>query len=176
MTDAASDLALTPGDPTQTIHFKIAVALNQMLTYTGSSVRAFPTKHELAEQAGSDDPALRREYLIEASLSWILIGWASALVVAVFAVVTGALFGHGAGNIVFNVALTVGFFCFSGAFSVLWRWYWYLPQARRRARKNGVGSAPFAAAMRGASPRNSSLIFQWTVAVVTFVVALVTLL
>jgi hypothetical protein len=102
MTDAASDLALTPGDPTQTIHFKIAVALNQMLTYTGSSVRAFPTKHELAEQAGSDDPALRREYLIEASLSWILIGWASALVVAVFAVVTGALFGHGAGNTSFN--------------------------------------------------------------------------
>jgi hypothetical protein len=73
------------------------------------------------------------------------------------------------GGIVLSAFAAVGFFCLSGAVNVLWRWYWYLPQARRRARKNGVGSARFASAMRSASPRNSSLIFQWGVGIVTFV-------
>jgi hypothetical protein len=172
---ATSDLALTPGDPTQTVHFKVALEFNQLLAYVGFSGR-YPTRRELAEQASSDDPAERREYLMEAVLSWGLIGCLTAFVIALFGAVTGALFGYVAGNIVFNVAATVAFFFLSGSFNVLWRWYWYLPQARRRARKDGVGSARFAAAMRGASPRNSSLIFQWAVALVTFVVATVTLL
>jgi hypothetical protein len=175
MTDAASDLALTPGDPTQTIHFKVAVGFNQVLAYVGSSER-FPTRRELAEQAVSDDPADRREYLMEVALSWGLVGCLTAFAVALFGAVTGALFGYVAGNIVFNVAATIAFFCLSGFVNVYWRWFWYLPRARRRARKDGVGSARFAAAMRGASPRNSSLVFQWAVAVVTFVVATATLL
>jgi hypothetical protein len=176
MTDAASDLALTPGDPTQTIHFKIAAAVNGVLAYVGSSGRGVATKQELAKQARSDDPALRREYLTEASLSWGLLGWAAGCGIAAFGLVTGELFGHGVGNIVFNVAATVAFFCLAGSANVYWRWFWYLPRARRRARKNGVGSERFAAAMRGASPRNSSLILQWAVGIVTFVVATVTLL
>jgi hypothetical protein len=174
MTDP-SDRAVTPGDPTRTIHFKVAVGFNQVLAYVGSPER-YPTRQELAEQAVSDDPAGRREYLMEVVLSWGLVGCLTAFVIALFGMVTRALFGYAAGAIVFTIALTASYFCFSGTVNVLWRWYWYLPRARRRARKDGVGSARFAAAMRGASPRNSSLVFQWAVAVVTFVVATATLL
>jgi hypothetical protein len=45
--------------------------------------------------------------------------------------------------------------------------YWYVPQARRRARKDGVDSKRFANSMRRTLPRNSSLIFQLAVAAVT---------
>jgi hypothetical protein len=55
-------------------------------------------------------------FLFEAGLSWTLFGWVVGLVTAVLAVVTGTLLGHG-GNIVFNVALTVSFFCLGGALS-----------------------------------------------------------
>ena len=50
------ELELTPGDPTQTIHFKVAVGFNQVLAYVGSSGSSWPTRQELAEQAWSDDP------------------------------------------------------------------------------------------------------------------------
>jgi hypothetical protein len=169
MTDVASALAPTPGDPTQTIHFKVAVGFNQVLTYISGSLRAFPTRQELAEQARSDDPADRRKFLFEAGLCWTLLGCVAGLGMVVFGLPTWAVLGHVPGGIVLSAFAAVGFFCLSGAVNVLWRWYWYLPQARRRARKNGVGSARFASAMRSASPRNSSLIFQSGVGIVTFV-------
>ena len=62
--------------------------------------------------------------------------------------------------------------CAAGLFNVLWRMYWYVPQARRRARKDGVDSQRFATSMRRTMPRNSSLIFQTAVAVFTLVIAL----
>jgi hypothetical protein len=88
----------------------------------------------------------------------------------------GALLGYVPGGVVLSACAAVSFFCLTGTFNVLWRWYWYVPRARHRARKNGVGSARFAAAMRGASPRNSSLIFQWAVGIVTFVAMVLGLL
>jgi hypothetical protein len=49
--------------------------------------------------------------------------------------------------------------------------YWYVPQARRRARKDGIDSKRFATAMRRTLPRNSSLIFQLAAAVLTILLA-----
>jgi hypothetical protein len=176
MTDAASDLALTPGDPTQTIHFKVAAGFNQVLAYVGSSGRDSPTRQQLAEQAASDDPALRREYLFEAALCWGLVACVAGVGMVAFGFPAEALFGHVPGAVVFSAWGGVAFFCLSGFANVYWRWFWYLPRARRRARTNGVGSARFAAAMRAASPRNSSLIFQWAVGLFVFVVMVLGLL
>jgi hypothetical protein len=50
--------------------------------------------------------------------------------------------------------------------------YWYVPQARCRARKDGVESKRFAISMRRTMPRNSSLIFQSAVAILTLILAL----
>jgi hypothetical protein len=63
-------------------------------------------------------------------------------------------------------------FCVAGASNVIWRMYWYVPQARRRARKEGIDSTRFATSMRRAMPRNSSLIFQTAVGILAFILAL----
>lgn len=49
------------GDPTVTVHFKVAVGFR--------FVGTVPTRGELAKQAVSADPADRREYLMEVALS-----------------------------------------------------------------------------------------------------------
>jgi hypothetical protein len=174
LTDA-SDLALTPEDPTQTIHFKIAVATNRLLAYTLSDYRE-EKREQLAEQAGSDDPARRVMYLWEVGADWLCLGIVALVGMPVFGLPARALLGDWPGAVVVSACAGVSFFCVSGTANMLWRWFWYLPQARRRARKNGVGSARFAAAMRGASPRDSSLIFQSAIGVVAFAIAMVTLL
>ena len=51
----------------------------------------------------------------------MLVGWLAAFVLALSGLVTGELFGYFAGNIVFNVAATIAFFCLSGSANVYWR-------------------------------------------------------
>jgi hypothetical protein len=82
------------------------------------------------------------------------------------------LLGDAAGNAVLATCLAGAIFCLAGAANVLWRMYWYVPQAKRRARKDGVDSKRFATSMRRAMPRNSSLIFQTAVGIVTLIIAL----
>jgi hypothetical protein len=62
-------------------------------------------------------------------------------------------------NVVLTACLVAEMCCVAGAFNVMWRMYWYVPQARRLVRKYGVDSKRFASSMRRAMPRNSSLIF-----------------
>ncbi|HEY0343306.1 MAG TPA: hypothetical protein VGC59_01590 [Solirubrobacteraceae bacterium] len=81
------------------------------------------------------------------------------------------LLGDAAGNVVLAACLAGGMFCVAGAFNVMWRMYWYVPQARRRARKDGVDSKRFVTLMRRAMPRNSSLVFQAAVGILTFILA-----
>jgi hypothetical protein len=80
--------------------------------------------------------------------------------------------GDAAGKVVLAACLAGAMFCVAGAFNVMWRMYWYVPQARRRARKYGIDSKPFATSMRRTMPRNSSLIFQTAVGIVTLILAL----
>ena len=82
------------------------------------------------------------------------------------------LLGDAAGNVVLAACLGGAMFCVAGASNVIWRMYWYVPQARRRARKEGIDSTRFATSMRRAMPRNSSLIFQTAVGILAFILAL----
>jgi hypothetical protein len=43
------------------------------------------------------------------------------------------LLGDAVGNVVFAACLAGGMFCVAGAFNVMWRMYWYVPQARATA-------------------------------------------
>jgi hypothetical protein len=63
-------------------------------------------------------------------------------------------------------------FCLAGAFNVMWRMYWYVPQARRRARMYGTDSKRLATSMRRAMPRNSSHIFQTAVGILILILTL----
>jgi hypothetical protein len=84
-----------------------------------------------------------------------------------------ALAGDRAGNVVVSIAMGAGFFCLAGCAHVLWRWYWYLPKARRRLR---AGDRPaYEEAMRRALPRNSSVVLQSFVGILTAIIAFASL-
>jgi hypothetical protein len=107
-----------------------------------------------------------------AGAGWFTLGFACIVAMLVVGVPVKYLLGDAAGNFVLTVCLAAGMFCCAGIANVLWRMYWYVPQARRRARKYGVDSKRFATSMRRAMPRNSSLIFQTAVAILTLILAL----
>jgi hypothetical protein len=118
------------------------------------------------------DPQLRQAFAQGASAGWYTLGGACLFAMLVVGVPSKLLLGDAVGNVVLTACLAGAMFCVAGLVNVLWRMYWYVPQARRRARKYGVDSKRFATSMRRAMPRNSSLIFQTAVAILTFVVAL----
>jgi hypothetical protein len=54
---------------------------------------------------------------------------------------------------------------------VYWRTAWYVPKAKRLARRDETDPAAYAAAMRRTLPRNSSLVFQTAVFALTLLIA-----
>jgi hypothetical protein len=80
------------------------------------------------------------------------------------------VFGEQVGDVVARVCLMGCIFCAAGSANVLWRMYWYVPHARRRARRDGIDSERFAVSMRRTLPRNSNLDFQLAAAVLTILV------
>jgi hypothetical protein len=117
------------------------------------------------------DPDLRRGFAMGANAGWITLSGAFGAAMLLVGVPVQLLLGDAAGNVVLAACLAGGMFCVAGAFNVMWRMYWYVPQARRRARKYGVDSKRFVTSMRRAMPRNSSLIFQAAVGILTFILA-----
>jgi hypothetical protein len=118
------------------------------------------------------DPDLRHGFALGVTAGWIMLTVAFGAAMLLVGVPVQLLLGDASGNAVFAACLAGGMFCVAGAFNVMWRMYWYVPQARRRARKDGVDSKRFATSMRRAMPRNSSLIFQAAVGILTFIIAL----
>jgi hypothetical protein len=157
-------------DLTHTVHSAVARLAERVLDrFDTSSARGFSIAPLIA---GDDtDPDLRYAFALGASAGWFTLGGACICAMLVVGVPVKHLLGDAAGNVVLTVCLAGGMFCCAGMANVLWRMYWYVPQARRRARKYGIDSKRFATSMRRAMPRNSSLIFQTAVAILTFVLA-----
>jgi hypothetical protein len=160
--------ALTPGDPRNTVHFAIGRAVARrrgsdqpFVGVDGDSV--------LAWSASGDDPDLRRSYAYQVILAWLILALPFGLAMLVVGVTVRELFTDSAGNIVINAFLAAGLFCCAGSVNVMWRMYYFVPKAKRLARRGKTDSEAYAAAMRGTLPRNSSLIFQAAVAIVAFI-------
>jgi hypothetical protein len=117
------------------------------------------------------DPDLRRGFALGANAGWIILTGAFGAAMLLVGVPVQLLLGDAAGNVVLAACLGGAMFCVAGASNVIWRMYWYVPQARRRARKEGIDSKRFATSMRRAMPRNSSLIFQTAVGILAFILA-----
>jgi hypothetical protein len=66
-----------------------------------------------------------------------------------------------------------GFFCLAGCAHVVRRWYWFLPKARRRLRAGD--RAAYDEHMRRALPRNSSVVAQSVVGILTAIIAFASL-
>jgi hypothetical protein len=150
---------------THTIHFVIGATANRLVGYGNG--RRHTRIGDLRSSVVSRDPDERRFYALTVHTGWLLLSIASAFAIFALAVPVRFLFGGPAGDIVARIFLVACIFCAAGSANVLWRMYWYVPQARRRARKDGVDSKRFANSMRRTLPRNSSLIFQLAVAAVT---------
>jgi hypothetical protein len=157
-------------DLTHTVHAAVERLAERILDrFDASPGRGFRYASKIA---GNDtDPDLRRGFAMGANAGWITLCGVCVLAMLVVGVPIKLLLGDAAGHVVLAVCLAGGMFCCAGAFNVMWRMYWYVPQARRRARKDGVDSKRFATSMRRAMPRNSSLIFQTAVGILTFIVA-----
>jgi hypothetical protein len=152
-------------DLTHTIHFVVGGTANRLVGYNNGQRRA--RIGDLHSSVVSRDPDERRFYALTVHTGWLLLSIASAFAIFVLAVPIRFVFGGPAGDVVARVFLVGCIFCAAGSANVLWRMYWYVPQARRRARKDGIDSKRFATSMRRTLPRNSSLIFQLAAAVLT---------
>ena len=166
---AATDPALTPGDPRDTVHFAVARAFNRDLRREPPEPGYGDTA--LAWHAARDDPESRAAYADVVSTSWgyLAFGCVFAIVACAFAV--DVLVGDEARNLVAFAWLGACFFCLAGFANVQWRKLRFVPAARRLQNNPGQREA-YAAAMRNTMPRNSSLLFQSAVGVTAFVIAL----
>jgi hypothetical protein len=120
-----------------------------------------------------DDPDSRRNALYAINAAWAMLAFAFLVAILVVAIPVQALAGDRAGSVVVSIVMGGGFFCLAGCAHVLRRWYWYLPKARRRLR---AGDRPaYEEAMRRALPRNSSVVLQSVIGILTTIIAFASL-
>ncbi|MEA2127640.1 MAG: hypothetical protein QOJ85_531 [Solirubrobacteraceae bacterium] len=117
-----------------------------------------------------DDPDSRRNalYVINGTWGMLAVGFLVAMVVV--GIPVQVLAGDRAGHVVISILLAAIFFCVAGCAHVLRRWYWYLPKARRRLRAGD--RAAYEKYMQRSLPRNSSIVFQSLVGLLTVLIAL----
>ena len=157
-------------DLTHTVHAAVARLAERVLDrFDNPRVRRLKLAPLIARD--NTDPQLRQVFALAANAGWITLSGAFGAAMLLVGVPVQLLLGDAAGNVVLAACLAGGMFCVAGAFNVMWRMYWYVPQARRRARKDGVDSKRFVTSMRRTMPRNSSLIFQAAVGILTFILA-----
>jgi hypothetical protein len=120
-----------------------------------------------------DDPDLRRSALYIINAAWGVFAFAFLVAMLVVGVPVQMLAGDRAGNVVFSILAGASYFCLAGCAHVLRRWYWYLPKARRQLR---AGDRPaYEEAMLHALPRNSSVVSQAIVGILTAIIAFASL-
>lgn len=162
---------MSDADLTHTIHAAVARLAERVLdrydTSPGHGFRVAP-----AVARDDADPELRRTFALGANAGWIVLTFACVVVMLVVGVPVKLLIGDSAGDVVLALCLVAAMSCVTGAFNVMWRMYWYVPQARRRALRDGPGSAGFATSMRRILPRNTSLILQAAAAAIALAVTL----
>jgi hypothetical protein len=165
---AATDPPLTPGDPRDTVHFAVARAFNRELASEASPEAGHG---DSVWNALRDDPESRAFYADAVSTSWGYLAFLCLVALVASGTAVGLLFDGKGLDIVAFGWMGAGFFCLAGFANVQWRKLVFVPAARRLVNNPGQREA-YAAAMRNALPRNSSLLFQFAVGLAVFVIAL----
>ncbi len=155
---------MTPGDPTRTIHFVLADALDRWMGRNDEPRPPGLERASLRDAVTGDDPERRSFYVRTVVAAWFDLGFALAVAMVVVGIPVDIAQDR-AGDYVIEVCFVLGMFCCAGLANAAWRMYWYVPQARRRLARHGPDSVEFARSMRRTLPRNSSLVFQAVVAV-----------
>jgi len=161
-------VTLTNAGPTRTVHFRLARTRLGALSGDGAD-RVEQLEHSVRQDA---DPELRARYGLAVIISWVrLTYWCTVtphrdrLSDSVAARARGRRHLHGHLD-------DGGVLLPRRRFNVLWRYYYFVGQARLRARPEGVDSERLATAMRRTLPRDSSLIWQTATGVLGFVITL----
>ena len=102
--------------------------------------------------------------------AWCLLAFACGIAMVAIGIPVQILFGSAVGNIIICAGMGATFFCIAGCANALWRRYWFVPLARRRARAGAVRRA-YEASWRRTVPRNNSVVFQAAVAILAVVIA-----
>jgi hypothetical protein len=161
---------MTLAAPPQTIHYPIAVAVMRRLKRDGVP-GDFRTVEERLE-LDRTDPDDSRYYAVVVAGGWIALACVIVIPILLTGFVVYPLFGDEVGRILVTFFEAVFFFFLAGAAYAMGRMLWYVPQARRRLRKDGADSIAFKKSMRRSLPGNASLVFQTAVAILVLVLAL----
>ena len=159
---AGSAEPVTHEDPTRTLHHLVArtIALWEYRRYKRSQSReCTETPETLAGKAQQQtDPELRAIYLLMVEAGWISLGWWLCVALIVTGFPMRELVSEQTLVIFISIWAAPMWFCVAGCWNAIWRYYWYVPQAKRRARRDGVGSERFAVSMRRTLPPRRSVI------------------
>jgi hypothetical protein len=117
-----------------------------------------------------DDPELRRSALYIVNGAWCVLAFTFLVAMLAIEIPVRVLAGDRAARIVVAILAGASFFCLAGCASVLRRCYWYLPKACRRLRAGD--RAGYQEYMRRSLPRNSSILFQSVVGIMTVLIAI----
>ena len=157
----------TQPDPTRTVHFRLADALEGWSRMSDKPGRNRASLKTIVEDPRYPD--LRGSYVVTVLFAWCWIGVFFMFSLGFIGVPARLIFGVEVGNVVLAALLAASFFCLTGCVNAFWRRYWYLPQARRRLDRDGLDSEGYATSMRRMLPRNSSLVWQSIVGLLTLV-------
>ncbi|MEJ7786719.1 MAG: hypothetical protein WKF96_18105 [Solirubrobacteraceae bacterium] len=118
--------------------------------------------------ARRDDPDLRAGVLENMNAGWYFLGLGCVAGLVIFGLLTEILVGSEARNVVLAAFGGLTFFCLAGNATILYRRYYFIPQARRLAQTNGFSNPHYINAMRHALPPNRTLVWQAVAGVVAF--------
>ena len=162
---------MNDADLANTVHYHLA-RLGSRLVGTSGTVRDIHGPRDYIDSCmTSEHPDARQSYAFS-----VMGGWAALVAVGTVGTI---VFGYLADSVGGERRVVVAvwgaglLFCAAGMMNALWRALWFTWRAQRRARHHGTSDERFARAMRGILPRNSSLIGQSVVAVLTAVIVLV---
>jgi hypothetical protein len=124
----------------------------------------------IVSMIASDDPDLRRGALTIINTAWCVLAFVFLVAILVVGVPVQVLAGDHVGKVVLSILAGASFFCLAGCAHVLRRWYWFLPKARRRLRAGD--RAAYEDYMQRSLPRNSSIVVQSLVGILTVLIAL----
>ena len=173
---AADPLAartMSDADPAATVHYHLA-RLGARLTGTSGPIPGAAGQRDYVDSCMTSElPTWRRTYAFSAMTGWCALMAVATVVTIGFGYMADSAGGESARRAVVAVCGAGLMFCSAGIFNTLWRAVWFTWKAQWRARRDGTADERFARAMRGILPRNSSLIGQSIVAVLTLVIVLV---
>jgi len=169
---SVSDLSLTPGDPRATVHFRLEQIV---LKPFGVDDRPAPGTFGdswLAFSAEADDPEMRRLYAVRVNSAWGLLSFACTVGIVALAGPVKIYLDETAGIALLALFVELSTFCLAGCAYVLWRMYTFVPKARRLKSRGETDTEEYARVMRRTLPRNGSLVFQASVAIIVATIAL----